>query len=140
MSNYSELLKHPKWQKMRLKILERDDFTCQICENTEKTLHVHHRFYWSGNKPWDYEESELVTLCEDCHKVESDNIQYESECIALSFRNRFFSDQIGMIWKVIKKSKFHENSEVICALLCAFFSDVKFQKKILKEFGKFYKK
>ena len=69
MSNYSELLKHPKWQKKRLKILERDKFQCRSCEDDSKTLHVHHLYYDYKLKPWEYSDDDLVTLCEDCHDI-----------------------------------------------------------------------
>ena len=69
MSNYSELLKHPKWQKKRLKILERDKFQCRSCEQTDKTLHVHHLYYDYKLKPWEYEDEDLMTLCEYCHGI-----------------------------------------------------------------------
>ncbi len=58
----------PRWQKKRLEILQRDRFTCKYCESEEKTLHVHHKYYIKGRKVWDYHNSALITLCEDCHK------------------------------------------------------------------------
>jgi 5-methylcytosine-specific restriction endonuclease McrA len=64
---YSEQLKDPRWQKMRLEILQRDDFTCQECQDTTSTLHVHHRYYVSGRKAWEYPHFALQTLCEQCH-------------------------------------------------------------------------
>lgn len=70
MKTYREKLKDPRWQKMRLSILERDEFTCQICFNSENTLHVHHRYYAQVENPWDYPPHALVTLCEDCHESE----------------------------------------------------------------------
>ena len=33
-----------------------------------KGLNIHHKYYISGKKPWEYEDDALVTLCEDCHK------------------------------------------------------------------------
>ncbi len=63
---YSEKLKDPRWQKKRLQILERDNFTCRYCEDTEKTLHVHHMIY--SKAPWLTDNEHLLTLCEDCHK------------------------------------------------------------------------
>lgn len=57
--------KHPKWQKKRLQILERDGWKCVACDDSESTLHVHH-FYYDGN-PWDVMENFLQTLCEACH-------------------------------------------------------------------------
>lgn len=69
MSNYSELLQNPKWQKKRLEILERDKFTCRSCNADWKTLHVHHLYYDNKLKPWEYKEWDLITLCEDCHEL-----------------------------------------------------------------------
>ncbi|MFP4017948.1 MAG: HNH endonuclease [Bacteroidales bacterium] len=63
---YAEKLKDPKWQKKRLEILERDNWTCQVCGNTKKTLHVHH-FKYNSN-PWNTPELFLTTVCEDCHR------------------------------------------------------------------------
>ena len=71
--DYAKKLKHPKWQKKRLQILNRDKFTCKMCGDTETTLHVHHKYYVSGNDPWDYPNTALVTLCEHCHKEVEDN-------------------------------------------------------------------
>lgn len=67
---YSEKLKDPRWQKKRLEILNRDNFTCQSCGDTTKTLHVHHIHYYAGMLPWEYAPEILITLCEDCHQFE----------------------------------------------------------------------
>ena len=45
MSEYAEKFKDPRWQKKRLEILERDDFSCRVCYDASNTLHVHHCFY-----------------------------------------------------------------------------------------------
>ena len=71
-STYSDLLKHPKWQKKRLLIMERDNFQCQMCGCENKSLNVHHFYYKKGVKPWQYSNEALITLCEDCHKIEED--------------------------------------------------------------------
>ena len=73
MSAYSEKLKHPKWQKKRLQILDRDQFTCKLCKDTETTLHIHHKYYEDGCAPWEYPNTALVTLCEHCHKEVEDH-------------------------------------------------------------------
>jgi hypothetical protein len=57
--------KHPKWQKKRLKILERDEWSCVACGDADSTLHVHHAYY--EGDPWDVEDKFLQTLCEKCH-------------------------------------------------------------------------
>lgn len=69
---YLELLRSPLWQKKRLKILERDDFTCQHCGCKKRELQVHHRVYHKGVKPWEYDDNELITLCNQCHEVETE--------------------------------------------------------------------
>lgn len=68
--NYSELLKDPRWQKKRLEIMQRDEFTCQHCGSSTEQLHVHHRYYDESLNPWEYENESLITLCENCHKRE----------------------------------------------------------------------
>ena len=61
----SDPYKHPKWQKKRLQILERDGWKCVACGDEESTLHVHHTAY-EGN-PWDVPDGWLQTLCEAHH-------------------------------------------------------------------------
>ena|SRR3989337_2519552 len=67
---YSDKLRDPRWQKKRLEILQRDNWTCQSCFAQENTLVVHHRVYHSNLEPWDYHDHALVTWCEDCHQAE----------------------------------------------------------------------
>lgn len=62
---YSEKLLNPLWQKKRLSILDRDNWTCVLCNDNRSTLHVHHTKY-KGN-PWEIECSLLKTLCWHCH-------------------------------------------------------------------------
>ena len=75
---YGEKLTKPKWQKKRLLILERDKFTCQICNDTEETLQVHHKTYIAGRLPWEYENSNFTTLCKTCHNELSFHIKKHS--------------------------------------------------------------
>lgn len=69
MNTYFKKLLDPRWQKKRLEILNRDEFSCKYCNNTEKTLHIHHIRY--GKEPWDVPNKYLITLCEDCHNAET---------------------------------------------------------------------
>lgn len=66
--SYYELLKHPKWQEKRLKIMERFGFQCENCGEKEVTLNVHHGYYEKGLSPWDYPDNSLYSLCENCHE------------------------------------------------------------------------
>lgn len=86
---YSEKLKSPKWQKKRLKILERDNWTCQYCGATEDQLQVHHDKYNPNGNPWDIDDKELTTLCFRCHEVVSTLSVYQLK-IALDLTHRMF--------------------------------------------------
>ena len=66
--DYSDLYKHPEWQKKRLKILERDSWKCWKCWEDNETLAVHHCYYKRGAKPWEYPDGALITLCQSCHE------------------------------------------------------------------------
>ena len=69
--SYKKLLKDPRWQKKRLKVLERAGWACVRCGDDKTELHVHHTFY-DGRKPWKYPKWSLECLCKDCHEEEHD--------------------------------------------------------------------
>lgn len=120
---YREKLKDPRWQKKRLEIFNRDNFTCQHCKAKNISLQVHHKAYREV-EPWDYPDHYLVTLCEDCHEEESQSV---------AKMTRGLSDQIKVagataldvvkIWgafllvdqagKVLKPYQWTELSEII---------------------------
>ena len=96
-TSYSEKLKDPRWQKKRLEILNRDHFTCTNCEETTKTLHVHHILYHSGKDPWDYPESDLETLCVDCHEIQTSfdrHLKEQEALLVAAFRDLEFSERM----------------------------------------------
>lgn len=66
---YKDQLLDPRWQKKRLEILSRDKFTCQLCLDTETTLHIHHKYYDKTYQTlaWEYPNHSLLTICSDCH-------------------------------------------------------------------------
>lgn len=66
-----------EWNKIREQILERDDYTCQVC-GSEQNLHVHHLIpVYEFEEISDAHFSEnLIVLCNKCHpKVEVGNIE-----------------------------------------------------------------
>lgn len=67
---YWEKLKDPRWQKKRLEAMQAAEFTCQVCMDQESTLHVHHKQYFKGREPWEYEVAQLSVLCEGCHEYQ----------------------------------------------------------------------
>lgn len=75
-NDYQKKLNHRKWQIKRLKIFERDNFTCQLCEvekdhqdieDETEQLHCHHKYYLTNTDPWDYPDAALITYCANCH-------------------------------------------------------------------------
>lgn len=78
---YSEKLRDPRWQRKRLEVMQRDDFACQFCEAKDKTLNVHHVEYIKGREPWEYDNLYLITVCEECHKFETDTRPSENETL-----------------------------------------------------------
>jgi predicted RNA-binding Zn-ribbon protein involved in translation (DUF1610 family) len=93
---YSEKLRDPRWQKRRLEIYNRDNFTCQECLSTTKTLNCHHLAYESNVEPWDYPSDYLITLCEDCHK-EVDEYRKPIEAIVVKTMRLSLKDYFSYV-------------------------------------------
>ncbi len=54
----------PDWEKTRMSVLERDNFSCFYCNfASKKYMHVHHL----GGRFYDDSSDNLVTLCPLCH-------------------------------------------------------------------------
>ena len=49
--------------------MQRDNFTCQACGDTENELHVHHLIYEKGKKPFEANNDNLITYCKICHEL-----------------------------------------------------------------------
>jgi hypothetical protein len=94
---YAEMLKDPRWQQKRLEIMQRDNFTCQHCGAKDRELQIHHLIYNKNNKPWEYKDDELITLCSKCHEIESEcNCNLYNSFLELkqSFKQRGFSMEL----------------------------------------------
>lgn len=97
--SYSEKLKDPRWQKKRLEVLEVAEWSCALCQDSESTLHVHHKQYIKGREPWEYDDNQLVVLCESCHHEE-----HQGEDILMDVISRLPLD--GMKWIDRNKAAF----------------------------------
>lgn len=97
MSDYLEKLKDPRWQKKRLEIFQRDNWSCKSCGNKDKPLHIHHLFYFKDKEPWEVEDGFLLTLCEECHSNEKEP---DEDC---NIREGIIQD-IGTLLNIIWKS------------------------------------
>ena len=73
--SYAEKLRDPRWQKVRLEVMNKARFCCQMCGDHEATLNIHHVNYTKGKEPWDYESENFRCYCEDCHKEIEESIK-----------------------------------------------------------------
>lgn len=120
---YVEKLRDPRWQKKRLEILNRDNFTCQSCFSSEKTLHVHHKIYIKGVEPWDYNNEYLITLCEECHAWETENMPNAIQAITDLLKIKFPSDCITIISRGLSKYAYTYDENVCAAAIAYFLED-----------------
>jgi 5-methylcytosine-specific restriction endonuclease McrA len=65
---YMERLRDPRWQRTRLAVLERADWSCEGCGTREVNLQIHHGYYERGLLPWEYPPEALFCLCDICHE------------------------------------------------------------------------
>jgi hypothetical protein len=90
---YSDLLRDPRWQRRRLEIFQRDNWTCQECGSKNNTLHVHHKCYLPDISPWEYIGELLITMCKECHEIEQSVSTIEQKNLIASFY--FFGAKSG---------------------------------------------
>lgn len=85
--NYSKLsdrkrfYKSRKWQRKRIDILQRDNYECQWCKQQGKvvskydtTLIVHHVTELKDRPDLKMEDSNLITVCFNCHEIHHERI------------------------------------------------------------------
>lgn len=71
---YADKLKNPLWVfkseyigRMRLRRgLECDD-VCESCGEPADFYQFHHRRYIEGREPWEYDDGDMLLVCESCH-------------------------------------------------------------------------
>ena len=136
MSKYSELFKDPRWQKLRLKVLERDEFMCQQCFDSESTLHIHHRYYQCGKKPWEYNMSALLTLCESCHQIEGDFMSESCDKLVLAMKEKFLSSEIAILAETIREFNLCHVPDVVMLAIRHCLIDESLQIEIIEAYFK----
>jgi hypothetical protein len=62
------LYRDPRYQRFRLKALERAGWRCERCGAGHRSLHVHHLLYVRGAKPWQYALDCVQVLCDVHHR------------------------------------------------------------------------
>ena len=68
----------PIYKKFRNEVLKRDNFTCQMCNNSNRKTWkaVHHIIKWSSSASLRYDPDNGITLCHQCHKEVTGKEQY----------------------------------------------------------------
>lgn len=89
MANYNEQLADPRWQRRRLEIFNRDNWTCQSCRDKTTQLEIHHVEYWPGKQSWEYPDDMLITVCRNCHGKEQVRCKHE-QYLLTALRNKGF--------------------------------------------------
>jgi hypothetical protein len=120
--SYSEKLKDPRWQKLRLEVFERDEFACTRCGDKENTLNVHHWSYAKSGNPWDSDMGELDTVCEACHKKIEDDISMMKSIVRFNPDIQWYEELEGTdyhLWNLYE-GMFNQNSPVFKAAKFVF--------------------
>ncbi len=133
-SEYSQKLKDPRWQKKRLEILERDEWTCQKCFDSDSTLVVHHRRYLPNANPWDYPDDLLLTLCEDCHEGERVNRPVCENGLLDILRELFLAEDIHSLTIGFHKMKLLHSHEVVASVYEWALSSPEIQRELIDRF------
>lgn len=67
------LYRSKEWKLFRAEVLRLEESTCARCCRDHAqgvVLHVHHKFYVSSRKPWEYGYEDCEALCQSCHAQE----------------------------------------------------------------------
>ena len=88
MATLAEKLKDPRWQTRRLKILQRDEWACQLCSDMSAILVVHHRYCIEAGDPWDAPDEAFVTLCQRCNEREQTDREHAEQALIVALRRR----------------------------------------------------
>jgi hypothetical protein len=78
--------RNAEWRTFRNEVIRIDGHACISCGRSDSdgaVLHVHHKQYLSGHKPWEYPHDLCETLCAGCHAVEHGKIppMFGWECV-----------------------------------------------------------
>lgn len=101
---FAESYNTAEWQKKKNRILERDNYTCQICGDTERIMQVHHITYaHCDGKACRAHDNELITLCANCHKGDDGD--------HIHFFNGLYEITISAEGPVVKKASSRAENE-----------------------------
>jgi hypothetical protein len=119
-----EKYKDPRWQRVRLTVMNREQFTCEKCKRKDVTLNVHHGYYERGRDPWDYPTASLHCYCENCHELVHSKLSTIK--LSLSFLPDAYFDEINgfliaLNCEMKPDKKFPIFGDKVCAGFAAHF-------------------
>jgi hypothetical protein len=127
-------LRDPRWQKKRLEILSRDEWMCQSCFDSESTLVVHRRRYLAGRDPWDYPDSLLITLCEECQKRERDEMPASDDDLLAMLHEKFLSPAINDLAHGFHALDLQHQPEVVASVYSWALSVPNIQRELIDRY------
>ena len=67
--NYYQQLKTPEWKKFSVSLKEESGWKCEHCGKPQGDveLTIHHTYYVSNMRLWEYPRCLLMCLCQPCH-------------------------------------------------------------------------
>jgi 5-methylcytosine-specific restriction endonuclease McrA len=75
-SRYDAYLRSEEWAAKRKAAVRRAGHTCQVCNQADTRLEVHHRTY---QRLYDEKPMDLTVLCSRCHALFHDRIPHVTE-------------------------------------------------------------
>ena len=134
---YSDKLKDPRWQKKRLEIFQRDEFRCVRCFDEENTLSIHHCAYEKGKEPWEYNNDDLLTLCQNCHDIEySERPSIEKGLLHALRKKKFMADDVQRISIAFHEMTLPHVPEVSATLIAWILQNESMMRFLCDEFFK----
>jgi hypothetical protein len=113
---YAEKLRDPRWQEKRLRLFDKAEWTCELCERVrpEEGLQVHHPIYLTGLNPWDYPDEIMMTLCDSCHvdRQEVERQWFYKAAMAIRYKSTTELQEMP-VWHMIETRKFIEKKNTI---------------------------
>ena len=134
---YLEKFKDPRWQQLRLRVFERDEWACQKCFNTESTLNVHHKYYLENKEPWEYPMDALITLCEECHGEEMETRPNYERGLLFALREKFLAEEVSEIGIGFHMMPMLHLPEVIASVYQWALSDESIQRELIERYFKY---
>ncbi len=87
----SELYKTQKWQRLRERVLRRDEYMCRECRRYGRTTPattVHHIYPVEEHPEWKLASWNLISLCISCHDAMHDRNTGELTALGQSWADR----------------------------------------------------